>query len=149
DVAGRLDRPPSQLPSRDHLTACSMLLETLHARLQCVARRQQSLRLWSLLAATWAGAGFLGLALYFLHRQVGWASALTVPLVALIGIAAALVIFVRHQRLRPDFREVARTVEAHHPSLEGRLLTAVQQQPGSDGQFHYLQERLIEEVNHQ
>jgi hypothetical protein len=43
-------------------------------------------------------------------------------------------------------RQLARRIEARHPDLDGRLITAVQQRPGPSGALSYLQERLLRET---
>ncbi|MEM8955386.1 MAG: hypothetical protein AAGD22_14625 [Verrucomicrobiota bacterium] len=42
--------------------------------------------------------------------------------------------------------EVARDLEEANPDLKQLLLTAVEQEPGEDGRYHYLQERVIAEA---
>src|SRR5205814_3068204 len=71
---------------------------------------------------------------------------------ALPGLLAAtlvssVLIWKRLQTWQPDFRQIARQIEKHHPALHALLLTAVEQQPeGSTGQFNYLQQRVIDEA---
>jgi hypothetical protein len=110
------------------------------------------LRLWCKLAACWAVAAVLGWVLVLAQRQSGWSSALALPFTALIGIILVLVVALRHGRAQPDWRTLAREIETRHPELDGRLLTAVQQQPQEGAELNYLQDRLLVETlihNHQ
>jgi hypothetical protein len=123
-----------------------MMTPLLEARLQRVVGRRQRLRLWCKLAGCWAGAAALGLGLVTLQRQTGWTSSLALPVVGLAGLAAAGWVAARHRRLQTDWRAVACEIEARHPELDGRLLTAVQQQVQPGGELDYLQERLVREA---
>src|SRR5438309_3734510 len=123
-----------------------MIDSLLKARLQAVADRQRQLQLWSKLAACWAIAAIVGLGLVALQRQGGWPSMLALPVIALLGVAAAVIVTARHRRAVADWRTLATQIEAHHPELDGRLLTAVQQPLQQDGQMNYLQDRLVQEA---
>ena len=81
-----------------------------------------------------------------LQQLIGWSTPLSLPLVATAGLVAAAVIWSRTRRGEADWRSLARQVESAHPKLEGRLITAVQQQVGSGGEFDYLQQRVLEEA---
>src|SRR5205814_31355 len=100
--------------------------QLLLARLEHVASRQRRLCLWLKLAASWAVAALLGLGVNLLQRQIGWSSSLALPCIGFLGVAAALIILMRHSRSKPDWRELATQIEARHPELDGRLITAVQ-----------------------
>jgi len=118
----------------------------LKARLQPVARRQRRLQLGCKLAACWTTSALLSLGLLVLARQTGWASPLALPVIAVLTGLAALRITVRHWRSEPDWRQLARQVEARHPELDGRLLTAVQQVAAVGSTLSYLQERVVAEA---
>src|SRR5205085_82126 len=118
----------------------------LRSALERIASRQRRLLFWCQFGASWAMAGLAGIVLLIIQRQAGWTSWLMLPLVALIGIGLALAAVVHHSRTKPDLRELARKIEARHPDLDGRLLTAVQQQPKGGGQLDYLQQRLVDET---
>jgi hypothetical protein len=60
-------------------------------------------------------------------------------------LIGALVVKLWSWRVRLNFQQVARMVEAEHPELHSMLLTAIEQKPGAQG-FGYLQERLVNEV---
>ena len=68
-----------------------MIDSLLKARLQAVADRQRQLQLWSKLAACWTIAAIVGLGLIALQRQGGWTSMLALPVIALLGVAAAVI----------------------------------------------------------
>ena len=69
-----------------------MINSLLKARLQAVADRQRQLQLWSKLAACWAIAAIVGLGLIALQRQGGWTSMLALPVIVLLGVAAAVIV---------------------------------------------------------
>ena len=64
----------------------------------------------------------------------------TVTAVAFIGLIVI-------SRSRPDVRAIARRVEEYHPDLRVALLTAMDQEPGPNGELSYLQQRLLGEVS--
>ncbi len=61
---------------------------------------------------------------------------------AIVGIVA----LVRAGR-DPDWKQMARKIEDHHPDLNVALLTALDQKPDSDGNLSYFQRRLLEDVS--
>src|SRR5437016_12552482 len=101
-------------------------IQLLMAQVQKVASRQRRMRLWLALAGSWATAALLGLGLNFLQRQIGWTSSITLPLVSLLGVLGGVVVLIGHARSKPDGRDLASQIEARHPELDGRLVTAVQ-----------------------
>ncbi|HEY5910347.1 MAG TPA: hypothetical protein VJA21_07060, partial [Verrucomicrobiae bacterium] len=123
-----------------------MLHPRLQARLEPLARRQRRLRLWLLLGTCWAITGLVGLGLMGLENVVGWSSRLTLPAVALLGVILCVTVGVRVGLKKKDWRTLARQVEAKHPDLDGRLLTAVQQEPRATGELSYLQQRVLDET---
>jgi hypothetical protein len=114
--------------------------------LQRVLDRERQLQLRCKLAACWVIAAASGGFLIISERQSGWASSLALPIIAALGICAALFVWIRHARTRKDLRRVAAEIEARHPDLDGRLITAVQQEVSPEGELNYFQERLINEV---
>ena len=118
----------------------------IRAPLEAVAHRQRRLNFWCKLAACWGGAAFAGLFLLMLERQTGWGSSLLLPLVALGGIVAAVIVTLRHSRQQPNWRQLAQRIEALYPDLDSRLLTAVQQQGPAGADLNYLQQRLLQQT---
>src|SRR6266550_31277 len=134
----------------------------LRIRLQRVVDRQRRFRFSCKLASCWAVAALLGLGLIVLQRQIGWASSLALPVIAALGLVAAIIVALRHRGTDPDWRRLAGEIEARHPDLDGLLLTAVQQEmrpqdnkttrPQDNlpsvvsGQWSYLQERLVQQA---
>jgi hypothetical protein len=108
--------------------------------------RERRLQLWSKLAVSWASAAALGAILILLERQSGWTSSLALPVIAAAGLIAAAIIWLRHGNRDPDWRELATRIEARYSELDGRLLTAVQQEIKPDTEPNYFQERLVREV---
>src|SRR6266700_1358162 len=90
--------------------------------LQRVAARERRCRLWVKLAGCWAATALVALIVLVIERQTGWAPSLASPLLILMGIGAALILLVRNGRIEPDWRALARKIEARYPQLDGRLL---------------------------
>jgi hypothetical protein len=118
----------------------------LKSLLDLVAQRQRRLRLWWSVAACWAGAALAGLGLVALQRTSGWISSLGCPVLALLSVAAVLVVLIRQRRVEPDWRALAMQIEGRYPGLDGRLLTAIQQEPQAGRDLGFMQERLVREV---
>src|SRR6266446_7548536 len=105
----------------------------LKHRLESVLRRERRLKLWCKLGASWTAAAAVGLALLLFERQIGWESFLALPFVAFLGIATAFLVVLRHSKQQPDLRQTACHLEALHPELDGRLLTAIEQRAITGG----------------
>jgi hypothetical protein len=118
----------------------------LKVLLEEVAQRQRRLRLWWSLAACWAGAALAGLGLVALQRSIGWTSSLGFPVLAVLSVATVVVVLIRQGRVEPDWRALARQIEGRYPGLDGRLLTAIQQEPQAGRELSFMQERLVREV---
>src|SRR5262245_27047552 len=100
----------------------------LKAHLEPLLRRQALVRLWLKLAACWGIATLLGLGAFVLQYAGVWSLPFALPIIAIAGAVAALVITLRNGRHEPNWRGLARRIEIKHPELDGRLLTAVQQE---------------------
>jgi hypothetical protein len=88
----------------------------------------------------------VGLGLVLVERLIGWGSSMAAALLALVGLFAGIAVVLRNRRPQVDWRDLALAVEKSHPSLEGRLLTAIQQHPKTGAELGYLQERLVGET---
>src|SRR5579863_2336842 len=108
----------------------------IREQLDRVARRQRQVALWRTLSVCWGMAAACGLGILAVERQSGWSSALALPIVAMLGLVAALAIWIRQRKLPVSWRTVAHAIEAQHPRLEGRLITAIQQQPSDSGRWN-------------
>ncbi len=118
----------------------------LKSRLKRVARRFQWLGLWRKMAACWALAALVSLALIGFQRATGWTSPFLLPSVVALAGTVALAVALRHFERPTDYRSIARKVEAGNPELNGLLLTAVQQTIETGQEPGYLQTRVIEEA---
>ena len=114
-------------------------------KLAALVERQNRLEFWCRLAICWACAALLGLGLIILQHQIGWSSWISLPLVVLLALVAVALVVPRSQ-MPDNWREVARQIEVQFPELDGRLLTAVQQDPADGKSFGFLQERLLQEA---
>src|SRR5437868_15279365 len=97
---------------------------TLKARLDPIAARQRRLQLACTLAATWAAAALLGLTIIILQRLTGWSSSLALPVMALLGFAAAITALIRHSKTKPTYQPLASQIQSRYPEPDGRLHTS-------------------------
>jgi hypothetical protein len=118
----------------------------LNARLLRVANRERRLRLWCKIAACWAIWGLVALVLGIVERQTGWSIPFAVPLIGIAALVSAVVLIVRHFGESPNLRETAQRLEATFPELDGRLVTAAQQQRKAGEELDYLQQRVVREA---
>jgi hypothetical protein len=124
-----------------------MIEPFLKSQLEPVVRRR---RLWVLsrqLAVCWMVGAVVAFAFYLLYRSTGWRPPGLVPGIVVLTLLAALVLWIRNRRTRPNYTQIARHIEQSRPDLHALLLTAVEQEPDvATGRFHFLQERLIKEA---
>ncbi|MGH7972427.1 MAG: hypothetical protein ACREIC_27255, partial [Limisphaerales bacterium] len=118
--------------------------DILKDKLASFADRQERLGFWCGLARCWGIAALAGLGLVVFQRHIGWSSWISLPLVVLLALF--LVALRLPSRPRTTGRALAHEIEDLFPELDGRLLTAVEQNPTETGRFSYLQERLLSEV---
>jgi hypothetical protein len=118
----------------------------LNARLLRVANRERRLRLWCKIAACWALWGLVAIILGIVERQSGWSLAFGGIAIAVVAVVQALILMVRHGRKKSDLRQTAQRIEAAFPALNGRLITAVQQQRKPGEELDYLQQRVVREA---
>lgn len=115
----------------------------LRDRLLKVAARKRRLKSWYALAAVWVVAGITAVAC----AQSGTSGPVLVCVIgAVSAVAALLIILFQRCTVEADWRALAAEIEARHPQLEGRLLTAVQLQAHADNGFSYLQQRVFDEA---
>ena len=69
-----------------------------------------------------------------------------VPIVGFVGFAAALWMGIACLSTKTDPHWVARQIEQQHPELKTALLAALEQKPDADGQYSFLQQRVIAEA---
>lgn len=119
-----------------------MIAPLLNEHLEPVARRYRRLQLWRGLAICWALAGLLAIAL----GAFGMDYRIAVPLVGFLGFAAALWMGLGCLTAKSDAHWLALQIEQQHPELKTVLLAALEQQPDADGQFSFLQQRVIAEA---
>jgi hypothetical protein len=118
----------------------------LRHKLERVARRIRSLRLWTALAICWLVWAIVGFVLYQLAsrgggpRQFDWRG--LAVLAAVSAVACALAAW----RTARDQRAVARRIEARHPELGTLLLAAVEQAARPREQLGYLQSTVIRDA---
>lgn len=118
----------------------------LKVRLGRVARRYQWIGFWRKLAATWAAAALVAALVVWLQRELGQSWPLALPLIAAVAAGVATALGVMHFLKAPDYRWLAKKIEARHPELDGILITAVQQQLDRTQEPGYLQYRVIQEA---
>jgi hypothetical protein len=118
-----------------------MITPLLRLAFDPVHQRQRRVRRLRLLAISLCAAAIICAAL-LLAGMAMW----RVALATLAAFAITRLILGRRvDPSEPDYAELARAVEARYPELHAMLLTAVEQRPDSaSGEFHLLQQKLIE-----
>lgn len=119
-----------------------MIAPLLNEHLEPVARRYRRLQLWRGLALCWALAGLVGISL----GAFGVDYRIAVPVVGLLGFGAAAWLGFACLAAKTDPHWLAQQIEQQHPELKTALLAALEQKPDADGQFSFLQQRVIAEA---
>ena len=120
------------------------LSQLLKNRISVLADRQRRLSIWCRLATCWAAAGLFGLALAVFERQSQSRFGLALPLVFLVaGVSLLVVVLDIYFRKPIHWRALARQIEKNHPDLDGRLLTAVEQEAPPGHELNFLHCRLF------
>ena len=124
-----------------------MIEYALRRRLQPVINRRRRLHLTIRLAMYWLFAGLLGAFLVTADWLWGWSSSLANWVLFIGALLATVWAFYKYRRMQPDYRVVARNIEQNHPEAKALILAAIEQEPeNNEGQFGYLQERVIGEA---
>jgi hypothetical protein len=124
-----------------------MMEEALRKRLRPAVNRRRRLQLAWRLSIYWFVAALAAVGLISADWLWGWRSTTANWTLCVLGGLATAYALYRYCRTRVDYKAVARYIEQKHPDLKALLLTAIEQEPEqSDGQFGYLQERVIGEA---
>ena len=124
-----------------------MIEQALRKRLQPIVNRRRRFHVACRLSISWFVAAMAAIGLVVADWLWGWRSPFATWGLCGATLLATIVVLYRCLRAGPDYRAVARDVEKRHPDLRALLLAAVEQEPQSpDGQFGYLQERVIGEA---
>ena len=122
-----------------------MIPPHLRIHLEPLAIRRQAVRRLSFMALAWAVAALAGLGVLLVEYATGTAYVRAWPLIALLGAAAALTLRHIYRYWNPDWHALAADIEHRFPELDGRLITALDQEPGDTGHLGYLQLRVVRE----
>jgi hypothetical protein len=117
----------------------------LRHKLERVARRIRSLRLWSTLAVCWFLWAIVGI-MAFQFATRGSIQRFDWRALAMLAAASAVVCIIAAFRSARDKRAVARRIEACHPELGTLLLAAVEQAALPREQLGYLQSTVIRDA---
>jgi hypothetical protein len=121
--------------------------EALRRRLRPIVNRRRRLHLAYLLSVCWVVAAVIGIGLIVASRYLGWKSPIANWTLCISTVLATLYAIYKSRRMQPDYKAVARHIERQNPDLKALLLAAIEQQPNkSDGQFGYMQDRVIGEA---
>ena len=124
-----------------------MIEEALRRQMQPAVDRRKHVYLAWRMAACWLIAGLIGVVLTAIGWLWGWRSPWTVMGLFIGTFQATVWVIYRSGRLQPDYHALARDIEQRHPELQALLLAAVEQKPeGPDGQWGYMQRRVIGEA---
>src|SRR5438270_12442326 len=100
-----------------------MIEPFLQLQLRPLAERHRKWRLQRGLALCWGTAALLGFLLVLLQRFAGVRFPWLMLLLACASAVASFLVWNRAQKWQPDFRQIARQIEEHHPDLHPLLLT--------------------------
>ena len=124
-----------------------MIEEALRKRLRPIVNRRRRLHLAYLLSVFWLAAALVGIGLISANRYWGLKSPVANWALFISTVLATLYALYRSRRMQPDYKAVARHIERQNPDMQALLLAAVEQEPEQpDGQFGYLQDRVIGEA---
>jgi hypothetical protein len=124
-----------------------MIQPLLQSHLEPVARRSRRLRLLRAFTWFWIGTALAGTALVVIGRLLQLPPLFLIAGVFTVGGIVALIVHQRLNRWNPDYRQIARDIEANHPDLHALLLTAVEQRPDPQtGDLNFLQQRVIDQA---
>ncbi len=123
-----------------------MMHPVLQVWLRPAVRRWRWRALGRHLAAAWWAAAGLAWLLWVGQRLTGWGSALSGWVAAAVGLGLCGGALVRARQRKPDLRTLVARIEAAHPGLQGRLLTAVEIEATPERGLSYLQERVVFEA---
>jgi hypothetical protein len=119
----------------------------LHKKLGKLESDLRRARLWRRLALCWLAAAAFCVLLFLFHEFTGWNSRLLWALPLVAGMGAAIILWTNERRRPANFPALVAALERAHPELRHLLSAAAEQQPDPDsGDFHFLQQRVIEEV---
>jgi hypothetical protein len=123
------------------------MIETiLHRKLDAVVESEKAIRQRWCVAVVLLVATALALACALRPEWVPLSAVAWTFLFPALVIVAMLIARAFAERGVPDVKTLARQIEATHPELRAALLTAMEQKPGADGRYSYLQERVLDDV---
>ena len=121
--------------------------EALRRRLRPIVNRRRRLHLAYWLSVCWVIASLVGIGLIIASGYWEWKSSVANWALCILTVMVTLYALYKSYRMRPDYKAVARHIERQNPDLKALLLAAIEQQPNqTDGQFGYLQDRVIGEA---
>ncbi len=124
-----------------------MIEEALRKRLRPIVNRRKRLYLAFRLSAYWLVSVLLGAGLIGANWLWGFKSPVANWALCILTVLATLYALYKSRRMQPDYKAVARQIERQNPDIHALLLAAIEQEPElPDGQFGYLQERVIGEA---
>lgn len=124
-----------------------MIEKALRKRLRPIVNRRRRLHLAWKLSAYWFVSGLIGVGLIGADWLWGWSSPIANWALCILTVLVTVVALYKYDRMKPDYRAVARNIERQHPDMQALLLAAIEQEPeGLGGQLGYLQERVIGEA---
>jgi len=120
----------------------------LKFNLEPVNQRQRNWRKLTMLTIWWSlGALAGGIALLRAHGGTELPAALPWIIAGILALGTFVILFINLRRGKIDYQQLARDIEAEHPELHAALLTAIEQKPDPEsGQYHYLQQRVIDQA---
>jgi hypothetical protein len=122
-----------------------MIEPILQSQLEPIALRHRRSRFWRELTIGW---GILTPLLVAGLLLSSGSASVFLAVFAAAALAVLIVVSRRSRAWNPDYREIARRIEHQHPDLHALLITAVEQQPQTQGgKLNFLQERVVRDAS--
>ncbi|TWU62669.1 DUF4175 family protein [Crateriforma conspicua] len=124
---------------------------SLRRRLDTVSARYRSRLRWRFVAGIGIGVALFAMAVWYGLTQGAGAEATPQDWAVAMGVATLVALIVMWWMTRRGYRDLhsmAERLESRYPSLGQRLMTAVKVLEIPPDRYGYLQQRLLDEVNH-
>jgi hypothetical protein len=124
-----------------------MIDEALRRRLEPIVNRRRRLDLAWRLSIYWSVSALAAIVLIGAYWRLGFKSPIVNWILCIGTVVTTVVAIYKYHHSQPDYKAIARNIEQHNSDLKALLLAAVEQKPqGSQGEFGYLQQRVIGEA---
>src|SRR2546422_2785974 len=119
---GNVGRGFCLTPGQQASGSNGMIEAHLQQHLEPVAQRHRELRFSVELALGWLAVAFLAFVFLLLRHYGVWSHSSTFAVLVFLAAVASGIAGFRFPRSQPDFRQIARKIEAENPELHALLL---------------------------